>query len=75
MGKGTVGKLTLLARAAGVDRAVVQTLTDEQLGARPYRPAVPRASRQPEPDEAPVHQERKRPGKERELTTAAQRPH
>ena len=60
--KGTVGKLMLLARAAGVDWAVAQRLTDEELEARLYRPAVPRSSRQLEPDFAWVHQELKRPG-------------
>ena len=62
VGKGTVGKFVLLARAAGVDWAVAQTLTDEELEARLYRPAVPRASRQLEPDYAWIHQELKRPG-------------
>ena len=62
LGKGTVGKFMLLARAAGVDWAVAQTLSDEQLEARLYRPAVPRSSRQLEPDYAWVHQELKRPG-------------
>ena len=59
--KGTIGKFMLLARAAGVDWAVAQTLTDEELEARLYRPAVPRASRQLEPDYAWIHQELKRP--------------
>ena len=62
LGKGTVGKFVLLARAAGVDWAVAQTLGDEQLEARLYRPAVPRSSRQLEPDDASIHQELKRPG-------------
>ena len=62
IGEGTVGKFVLLARAAGVDWAVAQTLTDEELEARLYRPAVPRASRQLEPDYAWIHQELKRPG-------------
>lgn len=48
--KGTVGKFLLLARAAGVDWAVAQTLSDEELEEWLYRPAVPRASRQLEPD-------------------------
>ena len=60
--KGTVGKIVLLARAAGVDWAVAQTLSDEELEARLYRPAVPRSSRQLEPDYAWIHQELKRPG-------------
>jgi transposase len=62
IGKGTVGKFMLLARAAGVDWAVAQTLSDAQLEARLYRPAVPRSSRQLEPDFAWIHQELKRPG-------------
>jgi transposase len=62
IGKGTVGKFMLLARAAGVDWGVAQTLSDEELEARLYRPAVPRSSRQLEPDYAWVHQELKRAG-------------
>ena len=62
IGKGTVGKFMLLARAAGVDRGVAQTLSDAELEARLYRPAVPRSSRQLEPDYAWIHQELKRPG-------------
>jgi transposase len=62
IGKGTVGKIVLLARAAGVDWTLAQTLSDEELEARLYRPAVPRASRQLEPDYAWIHQELKRPG-------------
>ncbi len=62
IGKGTVGKFLLLARAAGVDWAVAQTLSDQELEERLYRPAVPRASRQLEPDFAWIHQELKRPG-------------
>lgn len=42
IGKGTVGKWLLLARAAGVDWAGAQTLSDKQLEERLYRPAVPR---------------------------------
>jgi transposase len=60
--KATVGKFARLARAAGVDWAVVQTLSDEELEARLYRPAVPRAARHLEPDYALIHQELKRPG-------------
>jgi hypothetical protein len=40
--KSTVGAIVLMARAAGVDWAVAQTLGDEELEARLYRPAVPR---------------------------------
>lgn len=60
--KATVGKTVLLARAAGVDCAVAQTLGDAELEARLYKPPVARASRQLEPDFAWVHQELKRPG-------------
>ena len=49
IGKGTVGKFLLLARAAGVDWAVAQALSDDELEERLYRPAVPRASRQLRP--------------------------
>jgi transposase len=60
--KATVGKFARLARAAGVDWAIAQTLSDAQLEARLYRPAVPRAARHLEPDYAHIHQELKRPG-------------
>ena len=54
--KSVVGKYVSLARAAGVDWEVAQTLSDEALEARLYRPAVPRASHQLAPDFAVVHQ-------------------
>ncbi len=60
--KATVGKYARLARAAGVDWTVAQGLSDEELEARLYRPAVPRAARHLEPDYALIHQELKRPG-------------
>lgn len=60
--KSTVGKFARLARAAGVDWALAQTLSDEELEARLYRPAVPRAASHLEPDYAHIHQELKRPG-------------
>ena len=60
--KSVVGKYVSLARAAGVDWEVAQTLSDEGLEARLYRPAVPRASHQLAPDFAVVHQELKRAG-------------
>ncbi|MCW5285870.1 IS21 family transposase [Verminephrobacter eiseniae] len=60
--KSAVGKFALLARAAGVDWAVAQTLTDQELEARLYRSAVPRAAHHLEPDYALIHQELKRPG-------------
>ena len=61
MSKSTVGKFALLASAAGVDWAVAQTLDDEALEARLFRPAVARNSRQLEPDYAQIHVELKRP--------------
>ncbi len=60
--KSVVGKYVLLARVAGVDCAVADTLSDEELEARLYRPAVPRASYQLAPDFGLVHQELKRAG-------------
>jgi transposase len=60
--KSTVGKIVHLARAAEVDCAVAWQLTDAELEARLYRPPVPRASTQLEPDYAHIHQELKRPG-------------
>ena len=41
--KSAVGKYVSLARVAGVDWELAQTLTDEDLRARLYRPALPRA--------------------------------
>jgi hypothetical protein len=58
--KSVVGKYVSLARAAGVDWDVAQTLDDEALEARLYRPALPRSSHQLAPDFAVVHQELKR---------------
>ncbi len=60
--KATVGKFVSQARAAGVDWATAQCLSDEQLEARLYRPPVPRASHHLTPDFARIHQELKRPG-------------
>ena len=60
--KATVGKTVMFARAAGVDWATAQTLTDEALEARLYKPPVARASARLEPDFALIHQELKRPG-------------
>ena len=60
--KSVVGKYVSLARVAGVDWEVVQTLSDEDLEARLYRPALPRSSHQRAPDFGVVHQELKRPG-------------
>jgi transposase len=60
--KTTVGAIVSMARVAGVDWAVAQGLTDDELEARVYRPAVPRSSRHLEPDFARIHQELRRPG-------------
>jgi transposase len=60
--KSVVGKYVCLARVAAVDWDTAQTLSDEDLEARLYRPAVPRSSHQLAPDFAVVHQELKRPG-------------
>jgi len=60
--KSTVAKMVSMARAADVDWALAQTLTDAELEARVYRPPVPRASSRLEPDYALIHQELKRPG-------------
>jgi transposase len=60
--KSSAGKYVSLARAAGVDWDVAQTLTDDELEARLFRPAVPRSSHQLAPDFALVHQELKRAG-------------
>ena len=60
--KSVVGKYMSLARVAAVDWALAQTLTDEELQARLYRPALPRNGKQLVPDFADVHQELKRAG-------------
>ena len=60
--KSVVGKYVSLARVAGVTWDIAQTLSDEELEARLYRPALPRASHQLAPDFAVVHQELKRAG-------------
>jgi transposase len=62
LGKSTVGDIVRNARAAGVDWALAQSLSDEELEARLYRAAVPRAARHLEPDYTRIHQELKRPG-------------
>ena len=62
LSKTTVGKIVLFARAAGINWAMAQTLSDAELEARIYPPLVHCASRQLEPDYAFIHQELKRPG-------------
>ena len=60
--KSVVGKYVSLARVAGVDWEMAQTLSDEELEARLYRPALPRSSHQLAARLRVVHQELKRPG-------------
>ncbi len=60
--KSTVGKYVSLARVAGVDWELAQTLSDPELEAKLYRPALARSSFQCAPDFGAVHQELKRPG-------------
>jgi transposase len=60
--KSAAAKYASLARAAGVDWPVAQTLSDEELEARLYKPALARSSHQLLPDFAAVHQELKRAG-------------
>ena len=60
--KSAAGKYVSLARVADVDWEVAQTLSDDDLEARLYRPALPRASLQRAPDFGVVHQELKHPG-------------
>jgi len=60
--KSSAGKYLSLARGAGVDWEVAQSLTDDELEARLYRPALSRSSHQLAPDFAVVHQELKRAG-------------
>ena len=55
--KSVVGKYVSLARAAGVSWESVQTLSDEALEARLYRPAMPRSSQQLAADNAWIQQE------------------
>ena len=55
--KSAVGKYVSLARVSGVDWEVAQTLSDEDLEARLYRPALPRSSHQRAPDFGVVHHE------------------
>lgn len=60
--KSVVGKYVSLARVAGVDCAVADGLSDDELEARLYRPPLARSSHQLAPDFGAVHQELKRPG-------------
>ena len=60
--KSTVSEIASYARVADVDWALAQTLSDEELQARLYKPPVARASRHLEPDCAHLHRELRRPG-------------
>lgn len=60
--KSSVSEIASYARAAGVDWALAQALSDEELQARLYKPPVARASRHLEPDCAHIHRELRRPG-------------
>ena len=60
--KSTVSEIASYARAAGVDWALAQTLSDEELQARLYRPPVPRQARHLEPDYTYLHRELRRAG-------------
>ena len=59
--KSAVGIYVSLARVHGVDWALAQSPTEEELEARLYRPALPRSSYQLTPDFAAVQPEHKRP--------------
>lgn len=60
--KSTVSEIASYARVAGVDWALAQTLSDEELQSRLYKPPVARESRHLEPDCAHIHRELRRPG-------------
>jgi len=60
--KSTVSEIASYARVAGVDWTLAQTLSDEELQARLYKPPVARESRHLEPDCAHIHRELRRPG-------------
>src|SRR5213083_795735 len=59
---GAVGTTVLRARAAGLDWAQVDTLSDEVLQARVYGPPTPPTHHRAVPDCAYLHAERRRPG-------------
>src|SRR5882724_2281800 len=64
---GAVGTTVLRARAAGLDWAQVDTLSDEVLHARVYGPPTPPTHHRAVPDCAYLHAERRRPGVTLEL--------
>ena len=67
IGTGTVGTTVLRARAAGLDWAQVERLTDEVLEARVYGPPTPPTHHRAVPDCAYLHVERRKPGVTLEL--------
>ena len=67
IGSGTVGTTVLRARAAGLDWAQVESLTDEVLEARVYGPPTPPTHHRAVPDCASLHAERRKPGVTLEL--------
>src|ERR1700694_983064 len=64
---GAVGTTVLRARAAGLDWARCDPLTDEVLEARIYGPPTPPTRHRPVPDCAYLHAERRKPGVTLEL--------
>src|SRR5256885_5787432 len=59
---GAVGTTVLRARAAGLDWAQVDALSDDVLHARVYGPPTPPTHHRAVPDGAYLHAERRRPG-------------
>jgi transposase len=59
---GAVGTTVLRARAAGLDWAQVDPLSDDVLRARVYGPPTPPTHHRPVPDCAYLHAERRKPG-------------
>src|SRR5881628_183791 len=64
---GAVGTTVLRARAAGLDWAQVDTLSEEVLQARVYGPPTPLTHHRAVPDGAYLHAERRKPGVTLEL--------
>ena len=64
---GAVGTTVLRARAAGLEWAQVQSLSEEGLQARVYGPHTPPTRHRPVPDCTYLHAERRKPGVTLEL--------
>ncbi len=64
---GAVGTTVLRARAAGLEWAQVEALSNEALQARVYGPPTPPTRHRPVPDCAALHAERRKPGVTLEL--------